>query len=920
VIFFIEWYLLVTLIGLLSFPIAFRLLPALSDRGYSFSRTLGWLLWGYIFWLLTSLGVLRNSVAGLLFSLAVLTGASALALRGGNGARMKQWLRSQKGLVIRVEVLFLLAFAACAVLRAANPDATGTEKPMELAFINAILHSPTFPPHDPWLSGYAISYYYFGYVLVAMLAKISATSGGVAFNLGTALVFALSALGAYGIVFNLLQARKEQTRSPGQPAWQAFLGPFFVLIVSNLEGFLQVLQQRGLFWTQTAAGQWTSPFWKWLDITDLNVPPSVPFTWMPNKFWWWWRASRVVQDYDFAHNAKEIIDEFPFFSFLLADLHPHVLAMPFAFLAMALALNLYQGGAAGKIAGLRHRFNLRTLSWASFFGLAIGLALIWVGGTVLNLRILLIGLVSTGLGLTGLVSIWPMLQEYGLSALVSVEIRTYELGMTVYLSSTALLLGAVVLGGLAFLNTWDFPVYVALFAGAYSARQMRQSGWKWARVNEFIFLGLLLGISGAIFYLPFYAGFSSQAGGLLPNLIYPTRGAQFWVMFAPFIFPISIFLLYHLWRKPESDDRPARYEFVKGLTLTLGLMGVLWLLALALGIGISMLPQVGDIFMASVAAPGRGELLQQAFQRRLINSGGWLTLGLLLAATLTIFISNLSSHFNDRAGTESKVIASAHARISPASFFSLLLITLGLLLTLAPEFFFLRDQFGWRINTIFKFYFQAWLLWGVAAAYATAVLLHELDTHLNKFNIVFRISLVVILGASLVYPVLSTWSKTNGFNPGGGWTLDGTAYMQQLPDETAAIHWLEYAQPGNVAEAVSATGGSYSEYGRVSMLSGQPALLGWVGHESQWRGGNEEIGSRQKDIELIYCARDWSQALPIVQQYQIRYIYVGGLERSTYQPNSDSCASGLNEAKFRRALTPVFQQGDVTIYEVPGQS
>ena len=94
-----------------------------------------------------------------------------------------------------VEILFFLAFAFLAFVRAGNPEIVGTEKPMELAFINAILRSPTFPPHDPWLSGYAISYYYFGYVMTAMLAKATGTLGSVAFNLMLALVFALSAVG-----------------------------------------------------------------------------------------------------------------------------------------------------------------------------------------------------------------------------------------------------------------------------------------------------------------------------------------------------------------------------------------------------------------------------------------------------------------------------------------------------------------------------------------------------------------------------------------------------------------------------------------------------------------------------------------------------------------------------------------------------
>ncbi len=106
-------------------------------------------------------------------------------------------------LILVNEILFLVAFAGMAIIRAANPEILGTEKPMELAFINAILHSPEFPPHDPWLSGYAISYYYFGYVLVAMLAKITLVQGSIAFNLGIALVFGLSASGAFGLVYNL---------------------------------------------------------------------------------------------------------------------------------------------------------------------------------------------------------------------------------------------------------------------------------------------------------------------------------------------------------------------------------------------------------------------------------------------------------------------------------------------------------------------------------------------------------------------------------------------------------------------------------------------------------------------------------------------------------------------------------------------
>jgi uncharacterized membrane protein len=256
---------------------------------------------------------------------------------------------------------------------------------------------------------------------------------------------------------------------------------------------------------------------------------------------------------------------------------------------------------------------------------------------------------------------------------------------------------------------------------------------------------------------------------------------------------------------------------------------------------------------------------------------------------------------------------SLHMPGRQADFFTLLLILLGALLVLGVEFFFLRDQFGWRMNTIFKFYFQTWLIWAVAAAYAVCVLLWELR---GPAFVAFGLGMVALLLMALTYPILSLGSKTNNFRPPDGWTLDGTRYLEQSsPDDTAASRWLAQAPDGVIAEAVSPTGGSYTNYARISMLSGQPAVLGWTGHESQWRGGSTEMGSRQPDLEHLYCSRDWGETQDILEKYKIRYIIVGGLERTTYIPGSDNCPAGLQEAKFLTQLRQVFQQGSVTIYE-----
>ena len=1004
----ILWYGVITFAGWLSFPLSFWLFRRLPDRGYAFSRTLGWLVWGYSFWFLTSLHLTENRSEGILFTFVLVFALSiSLYLKIGKAEFWRWWTenRRQVGLM---EGLFALAFIALAVTRAANPEALGTEKPMELAFINAILRSETFPPHDPWLSGYAISYYYFGYILVAMLAKLCGTSGAVAFNLGITLVFALSALGAYGLLSNLLSLQFAK-RFP----WKALLAPLMVLLVGNLGGLLEVLHAAGLFWQQRN-GVWVSPFWKWLDLVELSQPPQFPLDGLPKRWYWWWRASRVVQDYDVSGAPREIIDEFPAFSYILADLHPHVLAMPFALLAMALALSLW-------------------LSWTKPSKPLSG--------------------VQVALGDRRLVLRYPLAVPVSES-----------------------LMAALILGGLAFLNTWDFPIYVALCAAAYALGRVAltpdaapmggeerpspptplpqgergepltpnpspigrgeqnlthtQEGVR-GIVKDLLRFGIWSGVWGGVLYLPFYLGFSSQAGGFLPNLIYPTRGAHLWVMFAPLLVPILGWLVWH-YRKIKSQRWQA-------MGWAFGLMAGLWVLSLTMGLLISALPNLGGLFMGSMGAVTIGDWLAVAIFRRLIYTGGWLTLGIILSGSLTLLMSlNLDTTFREGEGQPSPPAplpqeergvtltpgaaptergespsppaplpqgergepltpspsptrgegSSPHPRplsqggrggqpsppaplsgrergaaLTPSPFptggvenrsvkgFVALLIFGGTLLVLFPEFFYLRDQFGWRMNTVFKFYYQAWLLWGIAAAYAVACFgnLSHLDTETREILVArhspasrstakrrltkvdqptgdasarwakasLGLSVLFIL-SGLVYTILATLSKTNNFQPPAGYTLDSTAYLwRQNPDEMQAIAWLSRAPLGVVAEAVSPTGGSYSQYARVGTLSGQPIVLGWTGHESQWRGGAREMGSRQSDLERLYCSRNLSEALQIVQQYQIRYIFVGDLERNTYRPGTENCPGGLYEIKFQRAFIPVYQAGQVTIYQTP---
>jgi len=247
-----------------------------------------------------------------------------------------------------------------------------------------------------------------------------------------------------------------------------------------------------------------------------------------------------------------------------------------------------------------------------------------------------------------------------------------------------------------------------------------------------------------------------------------------------------------------------------------------------------------------------------------------------------------------------------------ATGFVLLLVLLGAGLAIVPEFIYLRDNFGYRMNTIFKFYFQVWMLWGIAAAYASVILWKNI---LSRWRWGFRLVWVLVIGSALIYPVFGIWDKTGGFSPQrtladgrrvADWSLDGALFLQRgSPDEMAAIEWLRDAPLGVVAEAV---GYAYSNYARVATFSGQPTVLGWANHEGQWRGGSKEMGSRDVDIETLYRTNSWVDAKQIIQRYQIRYIFIGTLENSTYR---------ISEQKFQSNLKLVFDRNGVKIYEVP---
>ncbi|HQE92524.1 MAG TPA: DUF2298 domain-containing protein [Anaerolineae bacterium] len=818
---FLSWYLTLQFFALAGLPLAWAWLRRLPSRGYAVAKALGLLLTGAVFWWGGILHLWGNTTSAILVSAGLVFAVGWWAMRR-QWAEIRPWWQAQRTFVLVTEALFLGTLALWTMVRASQPqlETAGGEKWMEIAFLNAVLRAPQIPPHDPWLSGYAISYYYLGYFLLGMLTRLSALPATVAFNLGCAGWFALTAVGAYGIVYDLLERRA---------VFRSLLAPLLLLLTGNAEGLLEVLHARGLLPVR---------FWTWLDIRNLNTAPQPPFSWKPTRFFWWWQGSRVLTDYAPWGDRVEIIDEFPAFSFILGDMHPHVLALPFVLLAVALALHLY-----------------RTISEKEF-------------------------------------------------------------GVTLWRRFTPLIGYALVLGALGFLNTWDFPIYWALMVGgiivaryARATPTSEETRRPWAQFFDVVWTtvpeGFVLGVLSVLLYFPFWYALRSQAGGVLPNLFNATPWPQFVVMFAPLLVPLLGVIV-----------GAARKAGVKGWWAPaggVGLVAVIALLGLLVGAGAAY-PYLQSVLHHE---PIQGlsitpEMVIAAIKTRWMQPWVGLALASGVAAVVLALFSRQSSVVSAQSSVSSSESppTSYSLLLTPYSFPALLAL-IGLLLTLAPEYVYLQDVFMARMNTIFKFYFQAWVLWSLAGAWQLALWLEPRPARVKSSGWRYAVTAIscLLIAVGLVYTVLAVPARAE--EHGKPWTLDGAAWLAtSQPADYAAIQWLN----ANVAGApviVEAPGDQFRAYvyeGRVAALTGLPTVLGWAGHERQWRGNYDEPAQREKDLETLFTTLNQDEARLILHHYNVSYIYVGPLERERYP------AAGL--AKFAAMFPAVYQSKDVTIYRV----
>ena len=308
ILFIFKWWLYLFLVGIVFLPITFSIFSNFKDKGYIFSKTISLFIISYSVFVLSSIKLLKFSIFEIGIVLIAYLILNFLFYKKTKLSLLKIIKKSYKIILIE-EIIFLSLFIFWTFVRGNLPEINGLEKFMDFGFLNSILKSEYFPPKDMWYSGFSINYYYFGHLVTAMYLKLTGIPSYIGYNLMLAFLFSLTFTSSFSIAYNFFDAIGKKLR----PILSGFLSAIFVTLGGNLVTiytFFKPYQNEN-----------PVPFW------NLVFSPSS----FPNNFWYP-NATRFI---------PYTIHEFPLYSFVVSDLHGHVLDIPLVLFTIAFTLSIF---------------------------------------------------------------------------------------------------------------------------------------------------------------------------------------------------------------------------------------------------------------------------------------------------------------------------------------------------------------------------------------------------------------------------------------------------------------------------------------------------------------------------------------------------------------------------------------------------
>lgn len=254
--------------------------------------------------------------------------------------------------------------------------------------------------------------------------------------------------------------------------------------------------------------------------------------------------------------------------------------------------------------------------------------------------------------------------------------------------------------------------------------------------------------------------------------------------------------------------------------------------------------------------------------------------GLPAILTLLFIISLLVEKLR---GTEQKSLYRLLKSVTLPDLFAVIMGLCAIGLVLIPEQVYVRDIYengNARANTMFKLTYQAYIMFGMTMLYAIFRLLIIEKNRILKAVSVIGLILFVWTCGYFGNSVHSWFGEV--WKPSQYKGLNATAFLEtDFSEDVGGIRWLkEHIEDSPVV--LEANGDSYSEYERVSAMTGLPTVMGWYVHEWLWRGNLADINARIADIESIYTSTDETQVRKLLEQYDVSYVFVGSCERKKY--------------------------------------
>ena len=945
---FFCWWGLIYLYGWAAFPLVAHFFKGFVSAGYGFSRTLGILLTTGPLWLISYLGIWnsfsRPMTWVMFFLLAIISwgtpktrDAALIALSDNSNIAHILW----------EEVLFIAVMVFLCFCKGLAPIINGEEKFMDFAFMNSMVRYDGLPAKDPWLAGQPINYYYYGQYIFSYLVKQVGINPTVGYNLSMCTAIAFPFMTAYSLgqlFIDALRRKKDCQVSIHYLPFAGLLASFCTMAFGNSHSF---------FYDEQSVGNKVL-FWKIWKAIGVNVGNTGDFFY-PNSTRFIGHNPDLYAE-KLADHADWTIHEFPFYSYLIGDLHAHVVSLTIVLLIVAfMFIAVYHAKHPDKaLNGLcrTHDFSKNIVSEMGFHFRAEFFICAFL------------------LGLTQMCNYWDFLIYFIFCAMA---LLVYHGCQSTYLCTFRSFLVFIfdvcaILGIYLKFSSNIFAhlcLQIAVFVIAYILSAVFPSALSRTGTSMAMFFSLSCFVA-----LSFNYNFDMISNSI--KLVdRHTSLFQFMIVwFIHILIPLALFLLVvfterHAFKRnrlpvlpaplnltrprkiKSTSDRP-KQGFVSAsrtpeATEDTDPEETAVAEPEVQAVSSSEDPDLIDIpQVTTVSAKSAPKRVNDEYDYEETNLPGFML-------SIIYFFRLMDFHF---ARFGDNLLTKFFRKRSIIDIFMVGMGIVGLMMILAPEIIYVPDIYGvhnQRANTMFKFTFAGFVILSLVVAYTVFRYMAHVTRQGNLSNWGLAISILMLILVILIpghYTLRALDQRVGEIKMSNYKGLDGTAYLpdcvpvkKTYSDETMrvagsmipyeeAIDWLNENESGSV-NICEAYGDSYTERCIVSAYTGLPNVIGWQTHEWLWHfhgWTNPETSAyeddpnnsvwdifilpRYSDVSAIYTSTDVNEVMSLIDKYDIHFIICGSMELDQFGFIYYPCFESLGERVFTST------DGSLIIYKV----